>query len=97
MDSQIAEAFKDQTPSSRPVDPASSFGKQIAEKRERGKRQEFARNVIMLKESDPGEILTNWGNLNMWIHAQPTRRTYLDKLMVRKISIILAPQKALKC
>ena len=83
MESEIAAAFADQAPSTRPVDPNSSFGKQISEKRERGKRQELARNVIMMKESDPGEILTNWGNLNMWIHAQPPRRAYLDKLMVR--------------
>ena len=82
MQSEIAAAFADQAPSSRPVDPQSAFGKQIAEKRERGKRTEMARNVIMLKESEPSEILANWGNLNMWIHANPSRRTYLDKLVV---------------
>ena len=84
MEDEIAAAFAEQAPSSRPVDPKSAYGKQIAEKRERGKRQEMARNIIMMKESDPGEILANLGNLNMWIHAQPSRRTYLDKLMVSK-------------
>ena len=86
MENEIAAAFADQTPSSRPVDPTSSFGKQIAEKRERGKRQELARNIICLKESDPGEMLQNWGNLNMWIHASPTRRKYLESLMVSIIN-----------
>ena len=85
MESEIAAAFAAPSPSSRPVDPTSAFGKQIAEKRERGKRSELARNVIMQKESDPGEVLQNWGNLNMWIHASPNRRTYLDKLLVSRI------------
>ena len=82
MQDEIAAAFAEQAPSSRPVDPSSTYGKQLAEKRERGKRQEHARDVIMKKESDPGEILQVWGNLNMWIHASPNRRTYMDKLLV---------------
>ena len=83
MENEIAAAFADQAPSSRPVDPTSSYGKQLAEKKERGKRQDYARSVIMQKESDPGEMLQVWGNLNMWIHAAPPRRAYMDKLLVR--------------
>ena len=64
------------------MDPTSQYGKLLAEKREKNRRQELAKTIVMSQESDPGEMVSHWSSLNMWQFADPNRRNYMEAMRV---------------
>ena len=56
------------------MDPTSQYGKILAEKREKNRRQEQAKSIIMAQESDPGEMVANWSSPVSYTHLTlPTK------------------------